>query len=556
MSVSLSSSRRRLSLLAGSSLAALTLATSFGLGAAVTLTPGVAAAQDECGAAAGNGAAPDVFVCSGAYPTGITYNTNGNLTLGLGAGIVLNNQGIHITAAPGNNIGVLGTASPNNTFIDAAGNGITFLTNGSSSAISITDGFPTIAGTAHGIFVQHDNGGDVFIEIADGVINGGSAALHLVYDAPSVSGNIDISLGQTELSGGDGIVVSSSLGAAEVSIVGGQSITATDSDGTGIQVVTINDITVALSGDITAGGDGVNAIVLDSLDADQLQILTGTVTAGGAGILARNEGEGGVFIQTTGAVIGGRGILAETSVGSIDITTGGAVTGTSNVDGQGIYAQTTAGDITIDTTAGLVTGFFTGVSLDSQSGDINATLGDIVSTNSFGLVVFTDSGDIDINQVGDIGGVVGMSLFSATGDIDLDIGAGSTVGGDSVAVDILNVSGSIDVTLHGDTTAAVLLETGSASVAQVGLGIFGDINVSNGSAAIGITGADGAVGVALFNGSSVTNTASGGAGIAVETDSGNILIQTSSSASITASGANGVGIDADSEEGEIHVDSN
>src|SRR5256885_918021 len=80
-SIMTSAQSLRASLLATSAIAAI----GFAAPAALVLAPTAAMAANECGTDPNaNGAAADVVVCPPAtYPTGITYTTNGDLTLTL-----------------------------------------------------------------------------------------------------------------------------------------------------------------------------------------------------------------------------------------------------------------------------------------------------------------------------------------------------------------------------------------------------------------------------------------------------------------------------------------
>ena len=96
--------RRRLSLLASSSLVAATLMA--GLGGVAALAPTQALAANECGNPSANGGANDSFTCAGNFATGVTYpSTDGAFNLNLEDGVTITG-GLSVTGTAGNNLSV------------------------------------------------------------------------------------------------------------------------------------------------------------------------------------------------------------------------------------------------------------------------------------------------------------------------------------------------------------------------------------------------------------------------------------------------------------------
>ncbi len=152
------------------------------------------------------------------------------------------------------------------------------------------------------------------------------------------------------------------------------------------------------------------------------------------------------------------GISVTGSYGSIDITTGGDVTG---VNGDGIRADNNAADgiddfITIDSRAGTVRGRQDGINASNfGGGDLSITTADVYGERGDGINVSNaaGSGDIDIDTTagtvfGQYGGIVTQNQGDgATTIITADVDTGYGEGGILDGINAVNGTSATDLTI-------------------------------------------------------------------------------------------------------------
>lgn len=175
--------RRRLSLLAGSSLAAATIVAGVGTGA--LLAPTVALAANECGDPTANGAGADSFTCSDTTTfSAITYPaTSGNLTLRLQNDVTVTTGGIVITPTGSNTVTINRLAdspalSGDPQITSTIGAGISIIRpapNNGNITVTLTDNDVddapmSLTGTTAGIYLSNAGTGATTLTSSNGTI--------------------------------------------------------------------------------------------------------------------------------------------------------------------------------------------------------------------------------------------------------------------------------------------------------------------------------------------------------------------------------------------------
>ncbi|RYF93456.1 MAG: hypothetical protein EON95_08875 [Caulobacteraceae bacterium] len=542
-----SSSRRRLSLLASSSLVAASLLAGAG---AVTLTPGVAlAGVNECGDPSANGAAPDVFVCSGTILTGVDYTTttDGNLTLGLldNVGIV---NGVAVTGNAGENLTVLqatsGVGFGDATVINAGGFAIDVNASGGGNAVINLvgdDGGAVIQGSS-GLRAISDTGAAT-VAMNSGLIQ----ATNVGANAES-SGNVIVNLGATTVDSlGNGILTTSINGTIDVTSLGviNAAFFGVYASGTGNVTVTTNEIN-------TVGGPGIFAQSVNGLAF----VTTTGATTGSVGITA-NSGNGGVNVVLGGDVTGlsGSGLVTQTAffdtnidaIGTTITGTGAAgVTGTVTNAGQylaafgsvtgtrGLNITGGTGLVSISSTGAITGTADVGVQVNS-GGAVNLVLNDVTGTAANAVIV-TSTGSINVEIGGAATGTGGVSANSNGGAFSsIEILAGGSVeatdGLSYGAIATANGTGTASVEVNGE-----VLDGGVAAFSDAGLAEVvgdGDITNTNGQRAVFAQSVSGQVTVNL-NGAIDSGAAEG---IIASSNSGNVSASTGGT---VVSGATGI----------------
>jgi hypothetical protein len=397
------SAKRRLSLLAGSSLIAASLATAAFTGAA--MAPTVTFAADECtpvpptlGNGAGpvsddptlNGATADSFECAATpYATGITYNSAGNLT------VTKTNTG-------------------------------------------------TTTVTANGVNLTGAGADSVTWDSSIGIVAGGAGTAGPVIDVTSVSGPISITThgvtanqaGTTHgiratSTGGGAITITRAIGGVNNNVAGGEAAIEAVTNGGAISITTAGATQGRVRG-ILAQTSGAGSVALN---------IAGNVTAnndGGVAAIDATAGTGGLNITfTSGSITGGTGgglAIVGTSAGNAVITNNGATLGSINFNmpfgGGAVDFSGVAGNVTF-----------------THAGATNTTgrwLGSGASVFGAGNDVLNFSG-IGHNFLGGRGALAEASIDFGAGDDTLNLAAFLNMGGHT------QDAGSIDFGAGNDT---------------------------------------------------------------------------------------------------------
>ena len=310
----LQSHRRRLSLLAGSSL---TLAGLTGA-ATLSLAPAAALAQ-TCTPATVTGSGPgadSVSCLAGTFPTGITYSSEGALTVAMTANgavvaTTVTANGVTLTGNgtdPVNWDSVIGTLTGGTTT-----NGPVIDVTTGSGAISITTAGVTgsNATITHGIRAASAGGGS--IAIVGGSITATNAASGLTaIEAVASGGNGSVTITSTNASGRQRGIFAQTAGTGALTINAGSAATSSTTTGGGVgQVAAIEAITA--SGPLVMNVSGAVSATFGS-----------AIRTNAGGSAAINIGAGSVVSASAGKSAGS----FPTSAWTVDLTAASGTTTT------------------------------------------------------------------------------------------------------------------------------------------------------------------------------------------------------------------------------------
>jgi hypothetical protein len=470
--------RRRVSLLASSSLVAASLMA--GVGGVAVLTPSQALAANECGDPSANAGADDVMVCNGAY-TEIDYTTttDGNLVVLLVDQVTVTTGGINVIGNAGEDLAVTqvtaiagaGDVSVNNN----AGRGVNVVANNGDASIELIDGDladgsgSTITGSSGGLrAVVTAGAGDATVLISGGTVTG-NGNFGIITQTPS--GNATVEYGTTTVSGDSGVRAQSPGGLATVTGTG--DVTATGAGNWGVWAGGGSaGAEVDIGGLVTSAGGGVH---VQAVAGGTANVTVGDIDAVDTALEVTANNGGDANILGTGALSGASGIVAAANTGNVSVTTGGTVDATAGV---GVSASAGfGGNVTIDTTAGQVTASADGVAVQIVDGDADITVGD-VDGGFYGVVATaTGSGGVTMTVNGAVSGDFSdaVDIDTNEGDIDFTLSAGASLD----TTDPINFGADLDT--QGGNIVAVI----DGDILEGGLGV--DVNAGAGT--VNLTGA-------------------------------------------------------------------
>ena len=276
----------------------------------------------------------------------------------------------------------------------------------------------------------------IFAKVSTGAYNG--------YSFGPSSGHVYVThSGDITSTHGRGIYAASYYGSVKVYNTGniksaGNGITAIVSPG--YYGSSYGNVTVHQTGDITSyHGSG---IIAASYQGSVTVVSAGNITADGDGIQAL--GFTGVTVSHTGDIMSAHanGIYAYSPTGPVSVTTVGNITAYNN----GIVALSVVNDVTVQHT-GNITAQNTGIYTRSVAGNINVTVN--------GGTVF--------------GGYAGIQVYGGVTNT-VTVGAGATVSGGSFA--ILGNTGNTTVYNSGTVIGNVALGSGSNAFNNLAGGVF------------------------------------------------------------------------------------
>ncbi|MGH6978102.1 MAG: hypothetical protein ACRED4_02225, partial [Brevundimonas sp.] len=255
----------------------------------------------------------------------------------------------------------------------------------------------------HGVAVTNTNFGG-FLVINNGAIvvdagntptAGGTAALSLATAGGSMtySGAGDI----TNNGAGNAFDASQTAGVGSIDLNISGSVFAATGSGVFVRDVTTSTGMVVTTGDITAGGIGVDAQT-SSLTGDVSIVTNGDLQVGGSGIVGatlQNGAAGDVMIVANGDIRAGAtgivaGILGTGATGDITVTANGAI------DAQlGISASNSgSGSTTVTAVGPINANLFNGIFVQAAGGDVTVTAGDVNATANSAILARQSGGGV------------------------------------------------------------------------------------------------------------------------------------------------------------------
>lgn len=302
MSINKSIAQHRLSLLTGSSLAALCL-----MAAVAALAPTTARAANECGDPAANPGA-DSFTCSGEQAS-VTYVTDGDLNLNLDDDLSITEGGLSITGSGTDAITVFPGATIEGTdvsIVSTTGAGLTLLHSGTTDTfISLWDsdegdGLLSLSGVTQGASLTNTGGGGLYFAF----------------------------YGPISASAGNGVEAS---GLSRLDI---QLFAPVTASGVGVLATTEGPITMVI--DDVSASTGIQAVTTGSGSA--YIVVNGDVAGSDTGILFDAAGEVELILSADGSVTGeaGGAVRVTGGTGPVKITNAGEIDGQLLIAGEGV----------------------------------------------------------------------------------------------------------------------------------------------------------------------------------------------------------------------------
>ena len=593
--------RRRLSLLASSSLVVTSLVAGVGAFGVATFAPGEALA-----ACAGENTAS--VVCDAVTPatagTVVTTYVNAvpniSASVRVNAGAAINAGGLTVTqtgvvgellvyvddpagisSAAGTGVSVTNTTGGRTTFnnqggivIGSGGDGIYVSTGAAAlptTSVNITTGEVVAAGAG----VQAISSGAIGVDVNGTIL----AGLSGVTAQGNGDGNVSVGVGANIVSLGAGVVASnSSTGDVTITSQAGTLIRGDSNYGV-VGQSTDGDVTIVINGDVGASVNptGFDAVLGQSLGAGNVSVTAnGDIYGGFAGVQAITSGTGSVYVEYGNDA--GDSITASSAAIGTYINNGGSTASATAVVNSGATLNANSGVISRTAGSGTATaslfnnvtinGAINGVSVSSGTGDatvsiasgLSITLADVFAgVNSEGI--YAESGRSADAAVGDEAIEISVDqnatiFINAIGlDSDSSAGISALATGATGGIDI-DVGNDLNFVLLGTNTQGIAAQTvggsinittgrGSINLAALDTAdAIGDFSSANG---IGATSASGSITIdsatnisVLMADASATgiNAQTGGAGAVSVTSSGTILSSGAGISTSTASGAN------------------
>ena len=364
-----------------------------------------------------------------------------------------------------------------------------------------------------------NNSGSVTVNAGPAVTAGGSAAFQInaagatpvVYTGNGSVTNLSAAGNGLEFNMTGTGSLNATVGGNVTSAVGGTGIFANGSTATGgnLSLTTLTGTTVRADfvGVYASIGQAANTGTVTVTNASTVGSLTGAPNTLDFGVYGRTDGLGAVSTTNNGAVGTATDRITNVGVGSL-ITNAGStanvtLNGTGAVFGSniGIYATNQGlGATNVNYTGAINTTGANGAEINSTSGTITATLGNVTAATN-GVVVTSTTGTQTINANGVIVGTAGTGITSNTsGTRTITVGATGNV--------------------TGPTQAILLGGTGGGSVINSG-------TIGNASAQLAINAASATAPVTITNnvGGTINGRLATGTGADVVTNAGTINTQ-------------------------------
>ena len=446
----------------------------------------------------------NVGSANAAITSAVTGATNGVEASGQGAVSVYTGGAVTGTS----NFGIVAVSPGGPVTVNAAGGALTGGAGGilalSSGDVTVTSSDAIQAGAGIGITAQ-SGGGNVAVT-ANGAITAGATGVFVVSQSAGSATIIQNTGASIVSANGDGIEADAVDGAISITQVG--DITAAQGNGVKATSTGSGSITIASSGNISAGTSGALVRSVGGGSGTVSVALEGNVASAGDGIHAFSNG--------TGSMTVGYGDLGGTQT-------------LSSAKGQGIHAVSLNSDVTVNVgkvgNTGLTTINAPGEGVHAFSGT-NATvnLGDKVTIDPDNYGVFAASaGTTTVTSGAHDTIVVDDNVVAGNDDKNYGVFASSSAAADAAS------GPSVNVALGANNT--ITIKDSGDGQADGGLGI----------AAINTGAGTGSVSVTVGNGVNISVTGNNAGGIGASTvigggsGEGNVTVHTGTG-SITVTG--------------------
>jgi len=352
--------------------------------------------------------------------------------------------------------------------------GVFALHGGATGSLRVTTTGAVTASDESGIFaVTADAAGDAFVTVdAQGAVDGGEVGI--LVTASGVGGGVSIATSGDVTGDGNGIFGRSN-GTAGSTIVT-QAGTTTTGNSVGILALNYGGALALDARGATRGTNGYGIFARNGSLATDLTIKADIVEGGRTGILAHNEGTGGLSVTVSGDVTGGTGAGIDTRTGAgksstLTLNAGasvGAASGTAIVNDAGDSATTVksgagvTGAIRLGDGSDTLTfngGDFAGVTAFDGGDDTSSADGwidELLFTNVTGTIAGSSVENFEKVTIGD-GAVLSITdnpltmetlTIEGGGLLDMVNGAGETLSlvgdlaldGGGIAMEFLSVS--------------------------------------------------------------------------------------------------------------------
>lgn len=429
--------------------------------------------------------------------TTLAVNTSGSVTGSSGIGIFAHNKGS----------GLL-TVSTTGAIVGGSGDGIHALSESSGVTVVVN----TVRGETEGIEAYSKIGGSVSVTATGNIVGRTGTGIRAVANGESVV------VSGTSVSGGvTGVEVKNGgIGAIDINLTG--AIRGVGMDGVyAYNSASGTNLTINLSGQVTAGSDGTEAAKAEG-KSEGIQAINmgsgatsvtvrGAVTGGNHGILLSNSGTDVTLVAGTISSANHGVEVDNKGSGSTSLTFTGALRGTKS---HGITFSGGANTTTLSLISRGVTAGGNGISLTHPGTDANITVSGNISATSSGLTLAAsgESGAVTISVTGNIiAGSDGMKVSTVSdGDISVtntgNINSSgnalqiSTTGNGNVTLGFSGTVTSSGAGLHVVGTSSASTESGN----NISVSSIGGISTKNTAIHVSNSGANGATTVVASGG--------------------------------------------------------
>ncbi|HEV2571987.1 MAG TPA: autotransporter domain-containing protein, partial [Beijerinckiaceae bacterium] len=223
------------------------------------------------------------------------------------------------------------------------------------------------------------------------------------------------------------------------------------------------NVTIVANGDVKAGNAGIVGAIFPAGGTGNIDVTANGAIDARFGVDAENFGTGSTTVKTVGPVTAttGNGVFAQAAVGNVSVTTG-AVTSTGNT---AIFALQigTAGSIDV-TTNGAVSGTTGILAFNSTTGAVNVTANGSVTGTSGSGIIASGTHAVNVQIAGTVTGAMnGLTLIGGASIINVSSsGAVRNLSGLSNDMAIQTNAATLTLTNAGSIVGTVQL-TGAAS---------------------------------------------------------------------------------------------